>query len=374
MDILKKEWNGIEYYLIDVYKTEFSFGVVYHFVSDYDDKYCFYQNNTYVPIQNKSYLRKIQKELRVDSDILSLKNPLKQIGNIRKKSNIVKERWTNEREYQAYHEVSNIIHGLFPDISYEDTIKVLDDNSGMYYASLEEDTLGCYYHKTKEIHLEQLTKKFKKRTMLHECIHKLTDKNNFLANNYNKFAGLIEACTEKICEDQYGDKTSHTKCLDDKSIRMNFSQESTYSLPQIIYRQMAQLTETKMADKSIINGNTDFFDKFSDLYGKDTFQYLNHRATRLLDKSLSEKKQLKYLKEAQTMLLTKAFDKKFSTLQTEEDILNYMAELKNFEFVTAEIENDTTFQDYYNHKYHAIMQLARAKRNRYLKNRTISIY
>ena len=164
MDILKKEWNGIEYYLIDIYETEFSFGVVYHFVSDYDNKYCFYQDNTYVPIQNKSYLRKIEKELRVDSDILSLKNPLKQIGNIRKKSNIVKERWTNEREYQAYHEVSNIIHELFPDISYEDTIKVLDDNSGMYYASLEEDTLGCYYPKTKEIHLEQLTKKFKKRT------------------------------------------------------------------------------------------------------------------------------------------------------------------------------------------------------------------
>lgn len=362
MDILKKEWNGTEYYLIDIYETEFSFGVVYHFVSDYDDKYCFYKDNTYIPIKNKIYLRKIDKELKIDSDILFLKNPLKQIGNVVKKdSKIVKERWNKEREHQAYVEVSNIIHELFPDISYEDTMKVLDDDSGIYNTCLQDGIVGNYHTKTKEINLDILTKKLKERTILHEAIHKLTNRNGFLADTYEKFGGLIEAGTEKICEDKYGDKTSHTLYLNDKSISINFSQEASYPLPQIIYRQMAQLTEPKMADKSIINGNTNFFDKFSDLYGKDTFSYLNHRATRLLNKSLSEKKQLKYLKQAQTMLLTKAFDKKFSTIQTEEDILNYMTELRNFEFVTAEIEDDTTFQDYYNNKYHAVEQLAQQK-------------
>lgn len=51
MDILKKEWNGIEYYLIDIYETEFSFGIVYHFISDNDEKFCFYKDNTYIPIK-----------------------------------------------------------------------------------------------------------------------------------------------------------------------------------------------------------------------------------------------------------------------------------------------------------------------------------
>ncbi len=362
MDILKKEWNGIEYYLIDIYETEFSFGVVYHFASDYDNKYCFYKDNTYIPIQNKIYLRKIDKELKIDSDILFLKNPLKPIANVVKKnSKIVRERWNKEREHQAYVEVSNIIHELFPDISYEDTMKVLDDDSGIYNTCLEDDILGNYHTETKEINLDILTKKSKERTILHECIHKLTNRNRFLKNNYEKFAGLIEAGTEKICENKYGDQTSHTQYLDNKSIRMNFSYEATYPLPQIIYRQMAQLIEPKMADKSIINGNTNLFDKFSVLYGKGTFSYLNHRANRLLNKSLSEKKQLKYLKQAQTMLLTKAFDEKFLTVQTEEDISNYMTELRNFEFVTAEIEDDTTFQDYYNNKYTAIKQLAQQK-------------
>ncbi len=365
MDILKKEWNGIEYYLIDIYETEFSFGIVYHFISDHDDKYCFYKDNTYIPIQNKIYLKKIDKKLKINTDILFLKNPLKQIGNIKKRStDFYKERWDEKKEYQAYHEVSQIIHELFPDISYEDTMKVLDDDSGIYYAFLEEGISGSYYHKTKKICLDEITTKVsknKKRTILHELIHKLTDRNSFLLHNSSKFLGLIEGATEKICEDKYGDKTSHTESLDDTLIRINFSQEATYQLPQIIYRQMAQLVEPQMADKSIINGNKDFFDKFSDIYGKDTFNYLNHRAKRLLDTSLSEKKKLKYLKQAQTMLLTKAFDKKFSTIQTEEDIINYMTELRNFEFVTAEIEDDTTFQDYYNNQYNSLILLAKLK-------------
>lgn len=364
MDILKKEWNGIEYYLIDIYETEFPFGVVYHFASDNAYKYCFYKDNTYVPIQNKIYLSNINKKLKIHSDILFLRNPLKQIGNVKRKLWFLqkKERWSKEKEHEAYDEVSSIIHELFPYISYEDTMEILDDDSGIYNAYLKADHTGEYNTKTKEICLvDTLTKNLKERTILHESIHKLTDRNGFLTSKYEKFAGLIEAGTEKICEDKYGDKTSHTESLDDKSIRMNFSTDASYSLPQIIYRQMAQLTGPKMADKSIINGNKDFFHKFSNLYGEDLFLYLNHRANRLLKKSLSEKQKLKYLKKAQTMLLTKAFDKKFFTIQTEEDILNYMTELRNFEFVTAEIEDDTTFQDYYNNKYHAIMQLAQQK-------------
>lgn len=360
MDILRKEWNGIEYYLIDKYETEFSFGIVYHFVSDNDEKFCFYRDNTYIPIKNKIHLRKIAKELKISSDILFRSNPIKQLSNIKKKSiSSNRGRWDAEKEYQAYDEVSKIIHELFPDIPYNDTMKILDDDSGIYSAFLQDD-VGCYYHKTKEIHLHMLTKNTeeKKRTILHEAIHKLTDRNGFLQYNNKYFVGLIEGSTEKICEDKYGDKTSHTEYLDDKAIYMNFSCDAAYSLPQIVYRQMAQLVPPKISDRSIINGNTNFFDKFSDLYGKDLFLYLNHRTNRFLKKSLSEKRKLKYLKEAQTMLLTKAFDKKFSAIQSEEDIINYMTELRNFEYVTAQIEDDTTFQDYYNSKYNAIHHLA----------------
>ncbi len=363
MDILRKTWDGIEYYLIDKYETEFSFGVVYHFISDNDEKFCFYKDNTYIPIKNKLYLRKIANELKVNGDILFRNNSLSKIGNIKRKpisSN--KERWNSEKEYQAYDEVSSIIHELFPDIPYKNIMGVLDDDSGIYSAFLL-DADGTYSHQTKEIHLNKFIKKLesKKRVILHEMIHKLTNRNGFLADNNKYFVGLIEGATEKICEDKYGDKTSHTICLDNTEVLINFSRESEYQLPQILYRQMAQLVEPEMADKSIINGDKSFFDEFSDLYGKDLFLYFSHRANRLSKKSLSQKKQLKYLKEAQSMILTKAFDKKFSSLQTEEDIINYMSELRDFEYVTAKIEDDTTFLDYYNNKYNSIIQLAQQK-------------
>ena len=362
MDILIKEFDGIEYYLIDIYETEFSFGTVYHFVSkENGEKFCFYKNDNYIPIRNKIYLRKINEELEINTDILFIK---KHIGNKKNKSSKVdKERWSSEKEYKAYDEVSNIIHELFPDIPYKEVMEILNDNSGIYSDYLEEGCAGQYHHKTKEIYLDKFQKNTynKKRTVLHECIHKLTDRNGFLRKNNKYFVGLIEGATEKICEDKYGDKTSHMEYLDDKEIHINFSNDATYSLQQIIYRQMSQLIGSKKSDKSIINGEKSFFDEFSDLYGKGLLLYLSHRAQRLLEKSLSEKRKLKYLKEAQTMLLTKVFDKKLLNIQTEEDIINYMTELRNFEYVTARIEDDNTFQDYYNNKYDLIIELAKQK-------------
>lgn len=372
MDILKKEWNGIEYYLIDIYETEFSFGVVYHFISDNDEIFCFYKDNTYIPIRNKIYLRKIAKELKVNSDILFRYNALKSNGNIKRKPIFShKERWNSEKEYQAYDEVSKIIHELFPDISYEETMGILNDGRGIYSALLKDSFTGSYFSISKKITINKSIKNLEtiKKALLHEAIHKLTDRNGFLFRKLGcRYYGLIEGATEKICEDKYGDKTSHTGYLNNKAVHINFSREASYPLPQIIYRQMAQLVDPKMADKSIINGNKHFFNKFSDLYGKGLFLYLNHRTNRFLKPSLSEKRQLKYLKEAQTMLLTKAFDKKFSVVQTEEDIINYMTELRNFESVTCQIEDDTTFQDYYNSKYNSVIQLAQKERNRFIKN------
>lgn len=183
MDILRKEWNGIEYYLIDIYETEFSFGTVYHFISDNDEKFCFYKDNTYISIKNKIYLRKIAKELKVNSDILFRHNALKPNGNVKKKSIILahKERWNSEKEYQAYDEVSKIIHELFPDISYEETMGILNDGRGIYSAFLEDSDTGIYYSIPKKIEINKSIKNLEtiKRNLLHEAIHKLTDRHGF---------------------------------------------------------------------------------------------------------------------------------------------------------------------------------------------------
>lgn len=363
MDILREKFNEIEYYLIDVYENEFPFGTIYHFISkDNDKKFCFYKHNTYIPIKNKIYLRKINKELKINCDILFKGNILKNISNNKNKNTYVEaQRWDLDKEHKAYDEVSNMIHELFPDIPYEDTMEVLDDNAGIYSHYLENDIEGQYHPDNKKIYLDRFIKNEEKikRTVLHECIHKLTDRNYFLHNN--EFIGIIEGATEKICEDMYGDKTSHIEFLEGKDIHINFSYDASYSLQQVIYRQISQVLGTKKCDKGIINGQENVFDEFSNLYGKDLFLYLSHRCNRLLKKKLPEKKKLKYFKEAQTMLLTRVFDKKISFIETEEDIINYMTELRNFEYVSARIGDDTTFQDYYENKYNFVMQLAKRK-------------
>ncbi|MCL2859173.1 MAG: hypothetical protein FWF46_01100 [Oscillospiraceae bacterium] len=373
MEILTKKFNEIEYYLIDTYETEFSFGVVYHFVSDNDEKFCFYQNDNYIPIENESYLTEIEKELKIDSDVLFRENSLQHLGNIKTVYiSASEQRLTTEEEYQLCDTASKIINELFPNISYKYLMNVLNDGSGIYYDEINDD--GAYdntgskkiyinskYDESSNNSLSSSEKMEKARISLHEGIHKVADRSGFAKNIYKEFAGLIEGGTEKICEDKYGDKNSHTYFEKNINIQFNFSREASYKFPQVIYRQMAQLVPSGMADESIINGDEGFFIKFKELYGDDLFEYANHRANRLLKKDLPEKQKLRYIKEAQAMILTKAFDKKLSTVQTEEDMINYMTELRNFEYVTARISEDDTYKNYYNSKYNFIMQLAQQK-------------
>lgn len=363
MEIIRKDFDGIQYYLIDVYTDEFSFGTVYHFATKDDDKYCFYKDNDYIPIENKKHLEKIKRKLEVNIDIIyKIDFNIKKFFKHKKRLYEEIERLNAEDEYLIYYEVSKIIHGLYPNISYEDTMEVLNDDSGIYFARLPSKILGSYFHNNNKIYLEYSCKEDElKETKLHESIHKLTNRTGFISNN-RKLIGLLEAGTEKICENAYGDKTSHNVYAGKSKIHVNFS-KSSYQLQQVIYRQMAQLSVPQMADEGIIEG--DFFvflNQFERLYGEDLLLYLTHRTTRMVqDLGFTKKKTINYFKEAQNMLLTKVFDQKMSEVETEEGIIDYMNELRNFENYVARISNDDTFKDYYISKYNYVIDLAKQK-------------
>lgn len=126
---------------------------------------------------------------------------------------------------------------------------------------------------------------------------------------------------------------------------------------------MAQLVDPQIADKGIIKGNLyDFFNQFAKMYGEDLLLYLTHRTTRMVqDRNFTQKKTITYFKEAQNMLLTKVFDQKILEVETEEDIIDYMNELKNFEYYVARISDDDTFKIYYISKYNYVMDLAKQR-------------
>lgn len=370
MEIIRKNFDGIEYYLIDIYDDEFSFGRVYHFEADIGDKYCFYKDNTYISIENKKYLKKIKEKLEINTNIIYKKLDMSKIGNrvgmLLSGDIFIKiERLTSEEEYKIYDNVSKIINELYPDISYEDTMKALNDDSGIYIFNLAEGTLGNYNNVTNRISLDKKENLEElEDTKLHEAIHKLTNRNGFIRDNKN-FIGLVEGGTAKICENKYGDKTSHIANIGKSKVHLNFS-DSTYPLQQAIYRQMTQLVNPQMADEALINGSFDIFlNKFGEMYGKDLLLYLNHRATMITKyqykgKNSNEKKIMKYFEEAQEMLLSKVFNQKMSTVETEEDMINYMTELKNFEYCMP--RHDDYFSIFYKNKYNDIIDLAKQKR------------
>lgn len=363
MEIIKKDFNGTQYYLVDVYTDEFSFGTVYHFATRDDDKYCFYENDNYIPIENKKYLKKIKKKLEINIDIIYKRNfnIVKLFGHKKETYQEIR-RLEREDEYLIYDESSKIIHKLYPNISYEDTMNVLNDDSGIYLAKLPPNVLGAYFHNNNKIYLDYNSKVYDlKDTTLHESIHKLTNRMGFISNN-PKITGLLEGGTEKICENAYGDKTSHNIYIGNSKIHINFSR-TTYPLQQVIYRQMAQLSVPQIADEGIIEG--DFFvflNQFERLYGEDLLLYLIHRTTCIVeDRDLVNEKSATYFKEAQSMLLTTVFDQKISQVETEEGIIDYMNELRNFEYYVARISGDDTFKDYYISKYNYVIDLARQK-------------
>ena len=249
MEIVRKNFDGIEYYLIDIYDDEFSFGTVYHFETDIGDKYCFYEENTYIPIENKKYLKKIKEKLEINTNIIYkkldkdlikirmgmlLSRGISDISDIKDIFGKI-ERLNSEEEYEVYDSVSKIINELYPDISYEDTMKALNDDSGIYIFNLAEGTLGNYNNVTNRISLDKKENLEElEDTKLHEAIHKLTNRNGFIRDNKN-FIGLVEGGTAKICENKYGDKTSHIANIGKSKVHLNFS-DSTYPLQQAIYR------------------------------------------------------------------------------------------------------------------------------------------
>lgn len=162
----------------------------------------------------------------------------------------------------------------------------------------------------------------------------------------------MEGATENIAEKLYGEKKS-TKF----PLRFNFSNEAAYNYQVSIIRQMEYALEME-ADESILHGKMDFFNKFSQKYGKDVLRVIAHRANRLLPKVgiLSQLKikedTVKYFKETQDIILHAIFDKEFEQINTIEDTQRYFTKLQGFETTRGKElwKEDLAFKTYYDEK------------------------
>ncbi len=168
----------------------------------------------------------------------------------------------------------------------------------------------------------------------------------------------MEGATENIVEKLYGEKYST-----DSEMRFNFSNMASYPYQVSMIRQMEYALGMD-ADESILYGKMDFFNKFSEKYGKDALRVISHRANRLLptEKARTQfktgKEEIEYFEETQNIILHSVFDREFERLNSTQDIERYFSKLQGFETTRGKKmwENDISFQSYYNEKLKLIQE------------------
>lgn len=114
----------------------------------------------------------------------------------------------------------------------------------------------------------------------------------------------------------------------------------------------------KKSSKSILEGNNDFFEEFSKIYGKDLLRCLGHRSTRMM----TEKFQIlegadEYIEKTQNMLLSRVFDKDLEKVDSEESVKKYFEKLNQFGLLRGKKDKDDFFEKYYKEKYEEISKI-----------------
>ena len=222
-----------------------------------------------------------------------------------------------------------------------------------------------------------------KRVIAHEFIHRSSGR-DYISNN-SKMHGLIEGQTENLVEHFYGNKTStilntykqEDNLIKSKEVRLNVSNETAYPLNVSLVQQMEYiLGETSY--KSILEGNSEFENKFASKYGLPLLITMKarsckhtNRLNRIIetlimqqadsDISLSKNDydEIGYFQETQNILLHKAFDSDFSRIKTDEDAKKFLTKLREFEPYRARVVRismgkttpDNSFEFYYNEMY-----------------------
>ena len=232
----------------------------------------------------------------------------------------------------------------------------------------QKGSSGYYNHIKDEIGFDsfylQKNNNETKRTMFHEFIHGMTQKQICLYNILH-MDGLMEGETESLVEDVLGDQNRSSYCnvgIPGISVYLqaNFSPKVTrsYFTHVSIVRQMEYLLGKKSYD-SILNGNMQFEKDFAQKYGKSLLRYLAKGTTELKffrrEKIIDE---FKKFSNMQNVLLKKAFDRDFSEVKDIESAQKFFQKLRGFEtercrFAVSDgnVSEDLSFQNYYYSKY-----------------------
>lgn len=367
-DIITKEFYGENYYLVDIYENEFKLIQVYHFSTVEENIYCFLDNFEYKVIENKKLLNKINQELYIDYNIWHKFNIINPMMNITLKilGAAKKEKISKNELDEIYKKTAEYISTIHPSMNSEEIFKLINDGGDAFWVTNNKSEKrgfsdGMYMPLNNSLYLNKYNQNienktrqtFVDRTLTHELIHKIQNKKGNILNSFYK--GIMEGATENAVEEIFKPKTSSVHSSNPK-IQANVSADATYYTQTSFIKQMDVILGNDLIKKLAFTGDLGAVKEFKKQYGKDTFAFINHRMNRLLNPGINDEKQLQYIKEVQDTLLTKCFDKKHENINSFEDALSYMQELKKFESSRLKIQGDKTFEQYYKDKYNNLLE------------------
>lgn len=391
------EFNNRKYVLIEKYNLNNQ--EIYFFLADEDELFCTMQNKKYIPILDKEKIENIKETLGfIDIPVyfnpeavpIILGEQLKILGNVMVPAllgtaviSMVKKIYINAKPVSE-EDKEKIIKDQV------EAIKVLEDkgiNAQEFYDRIKNVKIreaetkkmpkrvrGFFHPGTNTIvYNKNLTRGNNisaKRVRLHEMIHKSTGRLYMMRKLiFNR--GLLEGMTENAVSKVYGEKKSHIEIGKDKKsiLRINLDKNTSYTKEVSIIRQMEYLSG-KDSTKSIVYGDNDFINNFSEKYGKTLTNYIRGRCfISNLYKQLGLNKKRDEIADYKTTsdkILKVAFDNDYKKVETLDDAKEYMEKLRGFETVRGKVyfktradekaKEDTFFKDYYENMHEKIKE------------------
>ncbi len=253
------------------------------------------------------------------------------ISGIRGKVCIYKTFNLNEKE-EFYNIVYDKLKQTYPSIVNEKHYKKLKKNGEVYLAKFYKDCKGLYMVLSKDIILEEsLGRTWFSKTGLHESIHKICGE-----KWYKYRRGIAEGMCEDVVQECINKKVSsifYFTRINKYKMQYNFGYGTSYVNPVCLVRQMKKLlNDPLIVAESKLNGNLNFDNEFIKQFGIPLYTFMNVMTTKCINM-----KNFKIFLKTQDVLLKKAFNIKYDKCSQEEEYINFLKELREFETYRARV-------------------------------------
>ncbi|MGN1329769.1 MAG: hypothetical protein ACI4VN_00300 [Clostridia bacterium] len=358
------------YTLITKYEHTFNNQKVFYFYSAILDRNVFFidKNNELEEITDINEVTQIEEELDLQKRKILFEqytpmSIIKRMKGLRKLPDNEKKKYLDEQFY--FLQKMNI-----PGVDYTKLRSRIYSTGNVYEAESIAGASGLYTNFSNNIYLEKQQKR--KKTGLHEAIHKATGLIGILTTPI----GFLEGATESLAQKAYPLQKQNsslyvydtrTSTQDSKKVKkIIYSNNGGYPESVSLIRQI-EVATGMTADKDILEGKRTILKDFKRKYGAETLnevifaasyaaRYRSNNFMYDLTEFYSPEEVFRIYQEAQNKLLENVFDKDYPKHITIETAKVYLDKMKKMEYARGRIEGDNFFQDYYTNKYNMLRQ------------------